>query len=60
MRDDPVIKELAEKYKKTPTQIILSWHVGRKVVAVVKSANADRQRENIDVSYLTQRIIYVV
>ena len=27
--DNPVIKELAEKYSKSPAQIILRWHIQR-------------------------------
>ncbi|KAJ7308547.1 NADP-dependent oxidoreductase domain-containing protein [Mycena albidolilacea] len=38
-RSDPTIVALAEKYKVTPTQIILSWHLARGVVALPKSAN---------------------
>ncbi|KAJ7663831.1 NADP-dependent oxidoreductase domain-containing protein [Mycena polygramma] len=49
VRSDPTIVTLAEKYKATPTQIILVWHVARGVVVVPKSANAGRQKENLTV-----------
>ncbi|KAJ7915446.1 NADP-dependent oxidoreductase domain-containing protein [Mycena leptocephala] len=47
LRDDPVLVGVAEKYKVQPTQIILAWHVARGVVAVPKSSNAGRQKENL-------------
>ncbi|KAJ7462971.1 NADP-dependent oxidoreductase domain-containing protein [Mycena latifolia] len=47
LRSDPVLVGLAEKHKVTPTQIILAWHVARGVVAVPKSSNAGRQKENL-------------
>ncbi|PPQ88567.1 hypothetical protein CVT25_009947 [Psilocybe cyanescens] len=34
VRGDPLIVSLAEKYKVTPTQVILAWHVARKSVLV--------------------------
>ncbi len=46
VRKDPVIIELAEKYNATPTQVILAWHLARGVVAVPKSADEGRQKEN--------------
>ncbi|KAJ7789779.1 NADP-dependent oxidoreductase domain-containing protein [Mycena olivaceomarginata] len=48
-RDDPVLVGLAEKYKVTPTQIMLAWHVSRGNAAVPKSSNAGRQKENLTV-----------
>jgi glycerol 2-dehydrogenase (NADP+) len=53
VRSDPTIVALAEKYKVTPTQIILAWHLARGVVALPKSANIDRQKENIAVRIFT-------
>lgn len=49
VREDPVIVELAKKYKVSPTQIILSWHLVRNTVIVPKSENEERQKENIKV-----------
>ncbi|KAJ7601557.1 NADP-dependent oxidoreductase domain-containing protein [Mycena polygramma] len=53
VRSDPTIVTLAEKYKATPTQIILVWHVARGVVVVPKSANAGRQKENLTLPTLS-------
>lgn len=42
----PQIKALAEKYGATPGQVILNWIVARGMVAIPKSANPARIREN--------------
>ena len=47
VRSDPTIISLADKYKVTPPQIILSWHVRRGVVAITKSTNKEHQKENL-------------
>ncbi|KAJ7347289.1 NADP-dependent oxidoreductase domain-containing protein [Mycena albidolilacea] len=47
LRSDPVLVALGEKYKVSPTQVILAWHVARGVVAVPKSSNAGRQKQNL-------------
>ena len=49
VRSDPTISELAAKYGVSPTQIVLAWHVARGVSAVPKSANPQRQKDNITV-----------
>lgn len=46
---DPVILELAGKYGKTPSQIILRWDVQKGVVPIPKSANRERLEENLSV-----------
>ena len=47
IREDPVIAEIARAHDITPTQAILAWHVARGVVPLPKSADAERQRENL-------------
>lgn len=44
---EEVITELAEKYGKTPAQIILRWHAQRGIVPIPKSRNLQHQRENL-------------
>lgn len=44
---EAVITELAEKYGKTPAQIILRWHAQRGIVPIPKSRNLQHQRENL-------------
>jgi len=46
---DKVIINLAEKYSKTPAQITLRWVLQQKIVAIPKTANSLRLRENIDI-----------
>lgn len=50
VREDPTIIALANEYNVTPTQIILSWHIGRGTGVVTKSENAGRQEENLKVN----------
>ncbi|MDR7304249.1 aldo/keto reductase [Haloactinomyces albus] len=47
--EEPVITELAQRYGKTPAQIVLRWHIELGLVAVPKSADEQRIRQNIDV-----------
>lgn len=49
VREDPIIVALAKKYNVTPTQVVLSWHIGRGTGLVAKSENASRQEENLKV-----------
>ncbi|EMD40880.1 hypothetical protein CERSUDRAFT_111462 [Gelatoporia subvermispora B] len=51
---NPLIVELAEKYKVTPGQIVLAWHVARGVAAVPKSSNPQRQKDNITLPLLEE------
>lgn len=39
---------LAEKYGKTPAQIILKWHLQRGIIVIPKSVHEERLAENID------------
>jgi 2,5-diketo-D-gluconate reductase A len=45
----PVVTELAARYGRTPAQIVLRWHVELGLVAIPKSANPERIRQNIDI-----------
>jgi 2,5-diketo-D-gluconate reductase B len=42
----PFIKELAEKYKATPSQVILNWLISQDIITVPKSATPERIEEN--------------
>jgi 2,5-diketo-D-gluconate reductase A len=46
---DPTIRGLAQKYGRTPAQIVLRWHIELGIVAIPKSVTPARIRENIDV-----------
>jgi 2,5-diketo-D-gluconate reductase A len=46
---DRTIAALADKYAKTPAQIVLRWHLEQGIVAIPKSGRPERIRENFDV-----------
>jgi 2,5-diketo-D-gluconate reductase A len=46
---EPSIGQMAEKYGKSPAQVILRWHLELGNVVIPKSATPARIRENIDV-----------
>lgn len=46
---EPVLKEIAEKYSKTPGQIALKFLVQNGFATIAKSQNVDRLKENIDI-----------
>jgi 2,5-diketo-D-gluconate reductase A len=46
---DPTILSLSEKYRKSPGQIVLRWHIELGNVVVPKSVTPSRIRENIDI-----------
>lgn len=47
---DPLIVELAAKYKASPAQVVLAWHLARGTTAVPKSTSEAHQKENLNVS----------
>ena len=47
--DDPKLMNIANKYNKTPAQIVLRWQTQRGVVVVPKSINDNRIRENYNI-----------
>ena len=47
--DNPVILEIAQKYHKTPAQVMLRWHIQRGVVVIPKSTHKERMEENFNV-----------
>jgi 2,5-diketo-D-gluconate reductase A len=46
---ETVITRLADRYGKTPAQIVLRWHMELDLITVPKSASPGRMRENIDI-----------
>jgi 2,5-diketo-D-gluconate reductase A len=46
---EPVLAGLAEKHGRTPSQIVLRWHVQNGLVAIPKSRNPERMAENLAV-----------
>ncbi len=49
MFSNPVLKEIGEKYGKKIPQVILRWLLERDIVAISKTTNKDRMKENFDV-----------
>ena len=47
--DEPVLTRIAEKYGKSPAQVVIRWHLDRDLVVFPKSVSLDRIRENGDV-----------
>lgn len=47
--ENPVLVQIAQKYKKTTAQIILRWHIQRGVVVIPKSTHKTRMEENLNV-----------
>jgi len=46
LREVTELEEIAEKYGKTPAQIVLRWHLQREVIVIPKSVNKGRIIEN--------------
>lgn len=47
--EDAKIKELAEKYSKTPAQILLRYQIDRGVITIPKSVNRQRIKQNFEI-----------
>jgi 2,5-diketo-D-gluconate reductase A len=47
--DDPVLVELAQRYGRSPAQVVLRWHVQLGNIVFPKTTRPERMRENIDV-----------
>lgn len=45
--DEEILKEIGDKYGKTPAQIALKWNIERGTMVLVKSTNPNRIKENI-------------
>lgn len=55
VREEPLIKELAVKYKSTPTQIILGWGLARGVSLATYSTKAEHRKEVFNVCSMSTR-----
>lgn len=47
--DDPTLATIAERYDKTPAQILLRWDIQHGVVPLPKAGSRAHQEENLDV-----------
>ncbi len=48
LRDEPLFSELGKKYGKTPTQIILRWHIQDGNIVIPGSKNPEHIKSNFD------------
>ena len=49
LMNEPVFKELGEKYGKSPAQVILRWHTQMGFVVIPGSKNVDHIKDNLDI-----------
>ncbi|MFC6824195.1 aldo/keto reductase [Halopelagius fulvigenes] len=47
--EDPVIRDVAEEYDRTPAQVVLRWQVQKGVVTIPKSSTPEHIRSNFEV-----------
>lgn len=47
--EEKILKEIGDKYGKSPAQIALKWNVDRGTMVLVKSSNSGRIKENISI-----------
>ncbi len=46
--NNEVILELSKKYEKSPSQIILNWHLNNNILPIPKSSTFEHQKENFE------------
>jgi diketogulonate reductase-like aldo/keto reductase len=46
---NPALTQIADKYGKSPAQVVIRWHLQRGVIVIPKSTHAERIKQNIDV-----------
>ncbi|HEX7210096.1 MAG TPA: aldo/keto reductase [Propionibacteriaceae bacterium] len=49
LRSDPLITSIANDHGKSPTQVVLRWHVQLGLVVIPRSSHPGRMAENIDI-----------
>ncbi|HAT54321.1 MAG TPA: aldo/keto reductase [Lactobacillus sp.] len=47
--EDATLKQIADAHQKSIAQVILRWHLQRKIIVIPKSIHAERIAQNIDV-----------
>ena len=47
--DDPMVTKIAEAVDRTPSQVVLRWHVQRGDIVFPKTSRVDRMQENFAV-----------
>jgi methylglyoxal/glyoxal reductase len=47
--DEPVLREIGQRYGKSPAQVTIRWHLQNELIVIPKSVTPERIRQNIDV-----------
>ena len=55
--DDPLIVSIAQRFEKTPAQVLLAWGIQRGTAVLTGSVAPSRIRQNFDVSALPESVI---
>jgi diketogulonate reductase-like aldo/keto reductase len=55
--DDPLIVSMAQRYERTPAQVLLAWGIQRGAAVLTSSVNPGRIASNVDVTALPQKAI---
>ena len=49
VNENSIIRQIAEKYQKTPAQVTLKWFIQQEIIAIPKASSEEHLRENIDI-----------
>ncbi len=49
VNDDPVLIQIAQKYHKSPVQLVLRWEIQKGLITIPKSVHEDRIKHNADI-----------
>lgn len=49
VNENPIIRQVAKKYQKTPAQVTLRWLIQQEIIAIPKASSEKHLRENIEV-----------
>ncbi len=47
--EDVTIRNIADKHKRSPAQIVIRWHIQLRLIVIPKSVHSERIKENADV-----------
>jgi diketogulonate reductase-like aldo/keto reductase len=51
--EEPVLKEIGDKYEKSPAQVALAWNLQRGVIVIPKTDKVARAQQNIEATSIT-------
>ncbi|MBV8085198.1 MAG: aldo/keto reductase [Chloroflexi bacterium] len=47
--EEPKVRDIAARHGKTPAQVVIGWHIQQGLVAIPRSTNPERARQNLGV-----------